>query len=268
MVKKSRRVIIGGNWKLNVTTVNKAVNTANEMSKSIRSNKIEVFIAPSFNSLWNVGKTIYGTKLKLAAQNMHYHESGPFTGEISVDSLVDAGCQYVILGHSERRQFFKETNEIVNLKVLKALECGGLNTVLCIGETAKEREAGKVADINREQLAGSLKEVTAEQMENIIIAYEPVWAIGNKFLNPDVEIKPATEEQATEAHTIARDWISETYGEEIADKVPIIYGGSMKPSNAEELLSSPQIDGGLIGGASLTVKTFKPIIEAAISLLK
>jgi triosephosphate isomerase len=260
-----RKFVIGGNWKMQILKVSEAVTVAKAIAASLADlnlANVEVFIAPSFNALYSVGEAIKGTKLKLAAQNMYFRDSGAFTGEIAPDSLLDAGCEYVLLGHSERRRIFNENDAYINQKVKKALE-KGLKPVLCIGETAKERAEGKMAAVNTSQLAGSLADVTADQMKNVVIAYEPVWAINNKFLNPDTEIKTATPQEAEEAHNVVRKWLVDKYGEAGA-AVPIQYGGSMSGSNAEGLLAIKEINGGLIGGASLKADQFKPIIEAAI----
>ncbi|UCG04528.1 MAG: triose-phosphate isomerase [Candidatus Heimdallarchaeota archaeon] len=253
---------------MQISQVEEAVRITENIANAIKNiSMVDVFIAPSFNALYSVGKSISNTNLKLASQNIHYLEQGAFTGETSILSCINAGCEYVILGHSERRRIFGETGENINQKVLKTLE-KGLKAVLCIGETAKERAEGRVKEVNQSQLAGSLKGVSQTQIEKIIIAYEPVWAINNKFLNPDIEIKPATPHQASEAHAMVRDWFRQEYGDSIANSIQIIYGGSMNQKNAEELLKIDDIDGGLIGGASLTAKTFLPIIRSAEKLSK
>lgn len=263
-----RRFIIGGNWKMQILKVGEAVKVAEGIANAIQDiTMTEVFIAPSFNALYSVGKAISQTNLKLASQNIHYHEQGAFTGETSIISCLEAGCNYVILGHSERRRIFGETNDTINQKVLKTLE-QGLKPVLCIGETAKERADGHVKEINQLQLAGSLKGVPQSELENVVIAYEPVWAINNKFLNPGIEIKPATPDQANETHVMVRDWFKQEYGKSSAEKIQIIYGGSMNEKNALELLNINDIDGGLVGGASLSAKSFLPIIRSAENLSK
>jgi len=248
---------------MQITRVEDAVKAAEGIAGSIENiSDVEVFIAPSFNSLYSVGKAISNSKLMLAGQNCYTHDKGAFTGETSIYSLVDSGCSYIILGHSERRRIFKETDKIINQKVHNALD-KGLKPVLCIGETAKEREEGRMTEVNQEQLTGSLAGISTRQLREIVIAYEPVWAINNKFLNPGIEIKPATPSQAKESHQIAREWIKRNYGVEAAEAIRIIYGGSMKASNADELLAIEDIDGGLVGGASLSADTFVPIIRAA-----
>ncbi|MHA1971625.1 MAG: triose-phosphate isomerase [Candidatus Hodarchaeales archaeon] len=258
-----RRFLIGGNWKMQVNQVGEAEKIAEEISTAIEKiDLVDVFIAPPFTALYSVKRILSKTNLELSAQNMHYVDKGAFTGQISVDSLIDCGCDYVILGHSEPRRIFGEKDEIINLKVLKALE-KGLKVVLCVGETAKERSEDKVTSVNHEQLSGCLKNVTEKQLENVIIAYEPVWAINNPYLNPDTEIKPATPQQAEEAHIIIRNWFKENYGFEASKKIRIIYGGSMNAKNASQLLEIEDIDGGLIGSASLSVDKLYPIVEIA-----
>ncbi|MFX0152244.1 MAG: triose-phosphate isomerase [Candidatus Hodarchaeota archaeon] len=257
--------MIGGNWKMQITQVQNAVRIAKDILKGLKQTHVDVFIAPSANALYSVGKVISNSKLSLAGQNIHYFEEGAFTGQISILSLIDAGCSFVLLGHSEPRRIFGETDKLINLKVLKAVE-KGIKPVLCIGESAKEREEGQTTEIIQIQLERGLRGLTAQQLSNVIIAYEPVWAINNKFLNPDTEIKPATPEQASEAHKFIRDWISSNFEYELAENIPIIYGGSMNPSNAKKLLELEHIDGGLIGGASLIANSFLQIIQLAEDL--
>ncbi|MHA1822043.1 MAG: triose-phosphate isomerase [Promethearchaeota archaeon] len=265
-----RKYIIGGNWKMQIPKVSDAVKIAEDIAsqlEGIDTQNVEVFVAPTFNSLYAVGQKIKGTKLKLAAQNMFYEDKGAYTGEVPADSLLEAGCEYVILGHSERRHIFGEDNQLINKKVLKALE-KGLKPVLCIGETARERVDGKTEEINKSQLEECLKGVSGDQMKNVTIAYEPVWAINNKALNPDTEIKPATPEQAEEVHNFIRSWLIDKYGSEVGNNILIQYGGSMKKENCEGLLNIGNINGGLIGSASLSAEKFMPIIETASRLSK
>jgi triosephosphate isomerase len=258
-----RHYVIGGNWKMQVTTVSESVKIAQEIARGISSiSTVEVFISPSFNALYSVSQAIKETRLKLSGQNMYTHDTGAFTGQISALSLVDAKCQFVLLGHSEPRRIFGEQDELIHQKLLKALD-HKIVPVLCIGETARERELDQTTGVLHQQLAGSLKGLTANQVRQIVIAYEPVWAINNKFLNPDTEIRPATPVEARDAHGITRDWIRGEFGAPLAEEIPIIYGGSMNANNAKELLSIEDIDGGLIGGASLSVEKFLPIIQFA-----
>lgn len=259
------RYVLGGNWKMQILRTEEAVNIAKDIAAGLEDldlKNVEVFIAPSFTALHAVGLAIKGSKLKLAAQNMYFRDQGAFTGEISPDSLLDAGCEYVILGHSERRRIFGETNAQINQKVKKALE-KGLKPVLCIGETAQERLDGKMQEVNRSQLEESLADVAPEQLSQIVIAYEPVWAINNPFLNPNMEIKTATPAQAEEAHNFIRSWLIKKYRENIGCSIPIQYGGSMKASNCDGLLTLKNINGGLIGGASLSREKFIPIVQSA-----
>ncbi|MHA1443593.1 MAG: triose-phosphate isomerase [Candidatus Hodarchaeales archaeon] len=261
-----RCYVIGGNWKMQVLTVNESVRIAQEIARGLSSiSTVEVFISPSFNALYPVSQAIKETHLNLAGQNMYTHDKGAFTGQISALSLVDAHCRYVLLGHSEPRRIFGEQDELIRQKLLKALEHKIL-PVLCIGETARERELGQATEVLHKQLAGSLKGLTTNQMMQIVIAYEPVWAINNKFLNPDTEIRPATPVEAKEAHGITREWLRNEFGAPLAEEISIIYGGSMNANNAKELLSLDDIDGGLIGGASLSADKFLPIIQFAAKL--
>ena len=254
---------------MQILNVEEAVSIATEIAKALENlntENVEVCIAPSFNALYSVGQAIQGTKLRLAGQNMYFRDKGAFTGEISPDSLINAGCEYVLLGHSERRRIFGESDAVINQKVKKALE-KGLKPVLCLGETAKEKEEGKTELILKTQLENSLVDVPTEQLSQITIAYEPVWAIDNKFLNPDSEIKTATPEEAEKNHVFIRKLLINKYGDE-GKKIQIQYGGSMNASNCESLLNIAEINGGLIGGASLSAEIFKPIIESAIKLGK
>ncbi|MHA1776334.1 MAG: triose-phosphate isomerase [Promethearchaeia archaeon] len=263
------RFVLGGNWKMQIVEVESAVKIAKELSfalDDLNLKNVEVFIAPSYTALYAVGQAIKGTKLKLAGQNMYFRDKGAFTGEISPDSLLNAGCEYVILGHSERRRIFGETNAQINQKMKKALE-KGLKPVLCIGETAQERMDGKMEEVNRIQLEESLADIAPEQLSQIVIAYEPVWAINNPFLNPNVEIKTATPAQAEDAHNFIRSWLNKKFGEEYAKNIPLQYGGSMKPANCKGLLELQNINGGLIGGASLSAEYFIPIVKSAIELI-
>ena len=263
-----RRFVIGGNWKLQITSVSESVRIAESIAIGLSAiTSVDIFIAPSFNALYPINQIIKDTNLKLAGQNMYFREKGAFTGQISPLSLLDSNCAYVILGHSEPRRIFNETDEFIRKKLFKALEIG-LNPVLCIGETAKEREEGQTTEVLHQQLSGSLKGLFPEQIKQVVIAYEPVWAINNEFLNPDTEIRPASPVEAEESHKLTRGWISREFGAPIADTIPIIYGGSMNAENAPDLLTIENIDGGLIGGASLSAEKFLPIIKTAAKLSK
>lgn len=261
-----RKKIFGGNWKMQVTTIKKSVEITEALLKGIPKeyySQMDVFVCPSYTALSAVCKVVQGTELKVCAQNMHAETKGAFTGEISVESIKELGCDYVLLGHSERRRIFKEDDEFINKKVQIALK-NGLKVVLCIGETAKERSSGKTEEINEQQLSDSLKGVGEDQLQNIIIAYEPVWAINNPALNPGIEIRAATSTEAQDAHKIVRNWFKKNYSEKSASEIRIQYGGSMNKKNVEELLKIDDIDGGLIGTASLSLDEFLPILNTAV----
>lgn len=261
------KFVLGGNWKMQLG-IKSSVDAAKKLVKKVKNySNVEIFIAPSFTALSEVGKVVKGTNVGLAAQNMFYEESGAYTGEISPDYILEAGCTYVILGHSERRRIFGETSEFINKKVHTALK-KGLKVVLCIGETASERAEGKKEEVNSEQLEVSLKDISSDQMNNFIIAYEPVWAINSRGLNPTGEIRPATPTEAEEMHVFLRKWFVDKYGETIGNSVPIQYGGSVKPANCEELFKIKDINGGLVGGASLNPDDFEVIIKTASQIQK
>jgi triosephosphate isomerase len=232
-----RRYVIGGNWKMQVVTVDESVKIAQEIARGISSiSTVEVFISPSFNSLYPVSQSIKETRLHLAGQNMYTHDKGAFTGQISALSLLDANCRFVLLGHSEPRRIFGEKDKLIRSKLLKALD-HNISPVLCIGETAREREIDQTTETLHQQLSGSMKGLTPSQIRQIVIAYEPVWAINNKYLNPDTEIRPATPVEAKESHGITRDWLRKEFGTPLAEEIPIIYGGSMNAGNAKEFHS-------------------------------
>ncbi len=252
-----RTKIIAGNWKMH-TTPREAVSLVQALkARTVNIHRTEMVVCPPFVSLTAVAPLLAETRIGLGAQNMHWEDQGAFTGEISAPMLKDAGCQYVILGHSERRRYFGETDEKVNKKLQKAL-ASGLTPIVCIGETLEEREAGKTFSVLQTQLSGGLRDLTPESAANIILAYEPVWAIGTG--------RNATPEQAQEAHGFLRSWIAESFGRPVADGMRIQYGGSVKPENAASLLRQPDVDGALVGGASLKAESFAAIIEAAEKL--
>ncbi len=256
--------VIGGNWKMKLG-IEESIQSIKGLVTSVQNldlSGIEVFIAPSFVSLRDVAMNLKGSAVKLAAQNMSEYELGGYTGEISPIWLKSLGCEYVILGHSERRRIFGESSELINKKVHNALKFG-LKPVLCIGETANERSLGKKEEVNAKQLHVSLENVPSEELHNIVIAYEPVWAINSRGLNPTGEIIPATPTQAEEMHIFIRNWLVNTYGD-AGKEVCIQYGGSVKPSNAKELLSIPTIDGALVGTASLKPEDFSEIIKSSL----
>jgi triosephosphate isomerase len=249
-----RTPLIAGNWKMNLG-LEEATRLIKGIAEGIKDMEgVEVLVAPPFTSLAAVKEVIGKSPIFLAAQNMHWEKNGAFTGEISPQMLVEAGCSHVILGHSERRSLFKESNEMINLKVNAAITAG-LIPIICIGETLEERDGGNTFDVVKEQLAGSLKSLTdAGEMPNTtILAYEPVWAIGTG--------RTATPDQAQEVHHFIRGWINEAFDRDSADSTRILYGGSVKPDNAKDLMARPDIDGALVGGASLKVDSFMGIIR-------
>ena len=249
-----RRLVIAGNWKMNKTpSETKAFLEALKPVVAGKGNCDIVCCVPATNLAIAV-ETTKGSNIKIGAQNVHFAKSGAYTGETSADMLVDLGVEYVIIGHSERRQYFAETDETVNARVKAAL-AAGLKVILCIGELEIEREQGITAEILGKQTKVDLLDVTAEQMKNVIIAYEPVWAIGTG--------KTATNEQADEACGVVRAVVAELYGKSVADETIVQYGGSMNAKNAAELLACENVDGGLIGGASLKAPDFGVIIDAA-----
>jgi len=250
-----RNKIIAGNWKMH-KDVNESVQFAKEIvakQNNIPENAT-VIICPVFTALFPISEVLKGTKINLGAQNMYFEDQGAFTGEVSANMLISAGCKYVILGHSERRTYFGETDEIINKKVKKALE-KNLTPILCIGETLEEREKEITNQVVEKQVKGGLANLSKDEISKIILAYEPVWAIGTG--------KTATPGQAQDVHAFIRLAIEKIADKKVADSIIIQYGGSMKPENAKELLTQPDIDGGLIGGACLKTDSFYGIIEAA-----
>ena len=246
--------MIAGNWKMNLS-LDEAVALAEAVGSGIGNvSDVEVLVAPPFTHLAAVRGAIDGSKIFLAAQNMHWEMSGAYTGEISGRMLQQAGCTHVILGHSERRTLFNETSEVVNLKV-RAASFLGLIPVVCVGETLEEREAERTFEVIKEQLDLSLDNFRADQMmpTTTILAYEPVWAIGTG--------KTATPEQAEEVHQFIRLWIEKTFNSGTAAQVRILYGGSVKPDNVKTLMAAPDIDGALVGGASLKGGSFVQLIR-------
>lgn len=251
----SRKPIVAGNWKMN-KTVAEAIDLANDIKRDLAGCKeVDIVLCPPFTALKAVSDAVTGTHVDLGAQNMHWEKSGAYTGEVSAEMLREVYCHYVILGHSERRTYFGETDEIVNKKTKAALE-SNLTPIVCVGETLAEREGRKTNDVVGKQIRGSLAGLTPRQLVETVIAYEPVWAIGTG--------KTATSEQAQEVHAFIRKVLAEISDEAVAQSVRIQYGGSVKPSNARELFSMPDIDGGLIGGAALEARSFIEIVQAAI----
>jgi triosephosphate isomerase len=249
-----RRKFIAGNWKMN-TSRGEGVALASAIAAKVgNSATVEVAVCPPGVYLEAVGQAIKGSNVGLGAQTCYHEAKGAFTGEISSQMLVDLGCKYVILGHSERRQIFKETNQDVNRKVLAALAVG-LVPIMCVGETLAERQANQTSQVVRSQMEGSLAGLSPDQMLKTVIAYEPVWAIGTGVV--------ATPEQAEEVHADLRKLLETRYTSEVASKVRIQYGGSVNAENAATLLHQPNIDGALVGGASLKADSFLAIISAA-----
>ena len=237
----ARRKIIAGNWKMNMTPT-EALALVETLKPLVDNPEVDVVYCVPAIDIVPVVNAVKGTNVEVGAENMYVEEKGAYTGEISPNMIVDAGAKYVIIGHSERREYFKETDEFLNKKVLKAFE-HGLTPILCCGETLEQREAGVTLDWIRLQIKSDLQNVTAEQAASMVIAYEPIWAIGTG--------KTATSDQAEEVCKAIRDLIAEIYDTDTAEKIRIQYGGSMNAGNCAELLAKPDIDGGLIGGASL-----------------
>ena len=248
-----RKKIIAGNWKMNKTP-SEAVALVNEMKDKVAGAECDVVVCPTAVCLPGVIEAAKGSNIAVGAQNVHFKENGAYTGELAANMLTELGVKYVIIGHSERRQYFGETDETVNARTIAAV-AAGLTPIVCVGESLAEREMGVTDDTVRRQTKIAFLNIDAKDAQNIIIAYEPVWAIGTG--------KTATAEQADEVCGIIRETIKGLYGDDVAEKIRIQYGGSMNAKNAEELLSKPNIDGGLIGGASLKAEDFSIIVAAA-----
>lgn len=247
-----RKKIVAGNWKMNKTNA-EGVETVRELGALVAEYKnVEVVIGAPSIMLSDLVKAAEGTRVKIAAQNIYPKDSGAFTGEISPVMLKAVGVEYVILGHSERREYFGETDEFINAKVKAAL-AHEIKPILCIGEKLEERETGKTAEVNSRQIKGGMAGLTVEEAKKVIIAYEPVWAIGTG--------KTATPEMAQETHREIRGVIAEMFGTEVAEGMVIQYGGSMNAANAADLMAQSDIDGGLVGGASLDAKTFAVVVK-------
>ena len=253
MKKSVRTAVIAGNWKMNNTP---AQTTAliNEMKPLVAGADCEVVLCVPFVDIAAAVEAAKGSNIKIGAENVHFKASGAYTGEISADMLVASGVEYVVIGHSERRQYFGETDQTVNLRSLAALNAG-LKPIICVGETLEQRQLGYTETLLKYQTKMALTGVTAEQLKNVVIAYEPVWAIGTGVT--------ATAEQADEGNGFVRAAIAEAYGAEAAEAVTVQYGGSMNAKNAAELVSKVNVDGGLIGGASLKAADFSVIVKAA-----
>lgn len=254
-----RKFLIAGNWKMNKNSA-EAHDLAAEIVHGVGTqHEVEVLICPPFTSLESAAKAIEGSGVKLGAQNMHPESSGAYTGEISAEMLRHLFATYVLVGHSERRSYFNESDEFINKKLTSALK-SRLKPILCVGETLEERESDQAFEVVKKQVREGLAGVTAEQAESVVVAYEPVWAIGTG--------KTASPEQAQEVHAFIRAEIGGLFGDTLAGKIRILYGGSMKPANAAELMSQPDIDGGLIGGAALEARSFLQLVSAAAEIRK
>jgi triosephosphate isomerase len=246
-----RSYYIAGNWKMHKTR-GEAAQLAGELVDKLKDGKHKYLVAPSFTSLESVGAVVKGTNIRLGAQNCAPEEQGAHTGEVSVLQLKDLGVQTIILGHSERRHIYGESDALINTKVKLALK-HGFEVILCVGELLEEREAGKAEEVCETQIVKGLEGVSADQLSGIVIAYEPVWAIGTG--------KTATPEDADAIHAFVRKVIGRLYGQKEAEKMIIQYGGSVKPENAAQLMAKENIDGALVGGASLKAETFVPIAK-------
>jgi triosephosphate isomerase len=251
---RARRPFVAGNWKMN-TTLKSATELAAGLAKLLPEDLpgVEVAVCPPAPYLIPVGAAIAGSGVKLGAQNCSNKEPGAFTGEVALNMLQDVGCQYVILGHSERRALFGETDAVVNSKVHAAL-AKGVNVILCVGEQLAERQANQTDAVLESQMTGSLADVSGDLFGKLVLAYEPVWAIGTGLT--------ASPEQAESAHVFLRQWVANRYNSQIAESLRILYGGSVKGDNAKSLLGQPNVDGALVGGASLKVDQFWPIVAA------
>lgn len=248
-----RRKVIAGNWKMNMLP-NEAMQFIDTLAPLVKNTENEVILCVPYTDLFYSLLTAQGTNIKIGAQNMHFEESGAYTGEVSGKMLKSIGVEYVIIGHSERRQYFNETDETVNKKI-KAAFANGLKPIVCVGETLEQREAGQTVEIITSQIEKALDGLAEEQVENTIIAYEPIWAIGTG--------KTATAEQANETIKSIRDKICQMYGQMVSNGVIIQYGGSVKSTNAKEIFEMSDIDGGLVGGASLKPEEFSKIVNYA-----
>jgi triosephosphate isomerase len=256
-----RKTIIAGNWKM-YKNITEAIELSNGLKRELFKldfEAVEVVLCPPFTALSEVAEVLSESDIGLGGQDMYWQEEGAFTGEISALMLKEAGCRYVIIGHSERRQFFGETNETVNKKLKSALE-HGLIPILCVGENLQEREANKTFEVIQNHIINGLQDINAELMLKTVIAYEPVWAIGTG--------KTATDQQAQEAHKYIRGLLRKSYGNDVAESVRIQYGGSVKPENIAGLIAKPDIDGALVGGASLKIDSFTAIVTKASEVKK
>jgi triosephosphate isomerase len=250
-----RTRVIAGNWKM-YKTDKEAYKLASSLRDRLKDvDSIKVVLCPPYTALSSVKEGILGSNILLGAQNMHWEDEGAFTGEISPRMLLSLGCSYVILGHSERKMYFDETNEIINKKLKKALDIG-LTPIVCVGEKLEQREAGETENVVENHIKGAFEGLSQEQAEKVVIAYEPVWAIGTG--------KTATPKQANDVHRFIREKLKGLYSRDVSEKKIILYGGSVKPDNSNDLLSQVDIDGALVGGASLKPESFEKIVRSAI----
>jgi triosephosphate isomerase len=254
-MNKERKLIIAGNWKMNKTVAEALALVSNLKLALANIREVDIVVCPPFTALESVSKAILDSSLRLGAQNMSEQNFGAFTGEICAGMLKEFSVRYVILGHSERRQYQKESNALISRKAA-AVHAASLKPIVCVGETLEEREGGQTEKVLETQVRGSLAGLTKEQMIETIIAYEPVWAIGTG--------KTATTQQAQDAHAFIRSLVAKVFDEAVAKKVRIQYGGSVKPANARELMGQPDVDGALVGGASLEPRSFADIIKNSI----
>jgi len=254
MNQSARRPIVAGNWKLN-KNIEESLKLVTDLKNGLpKESKCEIVIAPVFTALHPVNAAIEGTPIKLSAQDVYWEDQGAFTGEVSVPLLRDVGCEFVIVGHSERRQFFGETDQSVNKKA-KAVLGHQMMPIICVGESLQEREQGTTLEVIISQVKGALEGFTPTEMKLVVVAYEPIWAIGTG--------RTASPQDAQEAHAAIRKQISAQFGQSTADATRVLYGGSVKPANTASLMAQPDVDGALVGGASLTAESFIGIIEAA-----
>ncbi|MEK7683887.1 MAG: triose-phosphate isomerase [Verrucomicrobiota bacterium] len=254
-MQKERKLIIAGNWKMNKTAAD-AVDLVNGLKRELANVKeVDIVVCPPFTALAALSQVIFDSNIRLGAQNMSEHNFGAYTGEIAGGMLKEFSVRFVILGHSERRQYQKEPDELISRKALAA-HAAGLKPIVCVGETLTEREAGQTESVVARQLQGSLAGLSKEQMEETVLAYEPVWAIGTG--------RNATPQQAQDVHAFIRRRLAELFDEAVAKRVRVQYGGSVKPANARELMSQPDVDGALVGGASLELRSFSDIIKNSI----
>jgi triosephosphate isomerase len=251
-VTVTRKIIMAGNWKMH-KTVDESVALVGQLRSALEGvADREILVCPPFTALYAVARALEGSNIRVGGQNLYPSEEGAYTGETSPTMLLDVGCTYVILGHSERRQYFQENDQFVNQKLGVALE-HGLKPILCVGETLEQREEGRQETVVSTQVERGLQDISAGEMKDVAIAYEPIWAIGTG--------RTATPEQADEMHAMIRNNLRGLYGDEVAQTVCVMYGGSVKPGNVDELMAQPEVDGALVGGASLDAESFTRIVK-------